>query len=91
MGFTGQIQQPFEQQHLLGIDPLGGSSVESPQQVLELVLKLLNGAGALLLLLQQLLTLGPQQFILPLQVEPLLTLGAEQFYFPLKLHECVAE
>ena len=69
MGFTGQIQQPFEQQHLLGIDPLGGSSVEPSQQVLELVLKLLNGAGALLLLLQQLLTLGAEQFYFPLKLQ----------------------
>jgi hypothetical protein len=64
-GPRGQlIQQPFEQEHLLGVDLLRGSPVEPPQQVLELVLELLDRAGALLPLLQQLLTLGPQQLVL---------------------------
>ena len=56
------FQQLLEQQHLLGIDLLGGLTVEPPQQTLEPMLKLFDGAGVFLLLFEELLPLGPKKF-----------------------------
>jgi hypothetical protein len=67
------VQQRLEELHLLRIELLGRASIEPPQQRLELVLQLLDRAGVLGLLLQELLSLGAEQFILLL--EPLQLAG----------------
>ena len=78
------LQQVLEQQHLLGVDLLGGGPVEPPQQALELMLKLFDGAGVFLLLFEELLPLGPQEFNFLLETLPLLPLGAKRFDFLLE-------